>query len=200
MTSLHDLVGRAVGDGGIPGAAALVAVADGVEVATAGELEADSIVRIASITKPITAAGVMLLVDEGRVSLDDPIERWLPELAAPNVVRTPDAPLDDVVPAARPIRVEDLLTFRAGWGFPSDFSLPAVVELFQRLPVFGPPPRQLVGLPCVLLLACEQLCAGGGPLLAAHDLVIGHRRLLSKSPFEDCTRAVCCRRPAMLRG
>ena len=138
MTSLHDLVGGAVDAGGIPGAAALVAVGDEVEVASAGELEAGSIVRIASITKPITAAGVMLLVDEGRVSLDDPIERWLPELASPNVVRTPDAQLDDVVPAARPIRVEDLLTFRAGWGFPSDFSLPAVVELFQRLPVFGP--------------------------------------------------------------
>lgn len=138
MTSLHDLVGRAVEDGGIPGAAALVAVGDEVEVASAGELEADSIARIASITKPITAAGVMLLVDEGRVSLDDPIERWLPELASPNVVRTPDAQLDDVVPAVRPIRVEDLLTFRAGWGFPSDFSLPAVVELFRRLPMFGP--------------------------------------------------------------
>ena len=37
-----------------------------------------------------------------------------------------------------PVTVEDLLTFRAGWGFPSDFSLPAVVELFQKLPVFGP--------------------------------------------------------------
>jgi CubicO group peptidase (beta-lactamase class C family) len=53
-------------------------------------------------------------------------------------VRTPESPLDDVVPAARPITVEDVLSSRAGWGFPSDFSLPAVVELFQRLPVFGP--------------------------------------------------------------
>ena len=50
----------------------------------------------------------------------------------------PQSAIDDVVPAARPITVEDLLTFRAGWGFPSDFSLPAVVELFQKLPVFGP--------------------------------------------------------------
>ena len=138
MTSLQGLVARAVDDGGTPGAAALVAVGDEVEIASAGELEADSIVRIASITKPITAAGVMLLLDDGRVTLDDPIERWLPELASPKVVRTPDAQLDDVVPAARPIRVEDLLTFRAGWGFPTDFSLPAVMELFERLPVFGP--------------------------------------------------------------
>jgi CubicO group peptidase (beta-lactamase class C family) len=138
MTPLQDLVARAVEHEGVPGAAALVAVGDQVEIASGGELEPGSIVRIASITKPMTAAGVMLLVDEGRLSLDDPIEPWLPELASPNVVRTPDAQLDDVVPAARPIRVDDLLTFRAGWGFPADFSLPAVVELFQRLPVFGP--------------------------------------------------------------
>src|SRR5437870_3126542 len=94
--------------------------------------------RIASITKPITAAAVMLLVDEGLVSLEAPIARWLPELASPQVVRTLESAIDDVVPAARPITVEDVLTFRAGWGFPSDFSLPAVVELFQKLPVFGP--------------------------------------------------------------
>jgi CubicO group peptidase (beta-lactamase class C family) len=79
----------------------------------------------------------MLLVDDGLVSLDDPIARWLPELASPRVVRTPESTIDDVVPAVRPVTVEDLLTFRAGWGFPSDFALPAVVELFQKLPVFG---------------------------------------------------------------
>jgi len=80
----------------------------------------------------------MLLVDDGLVSLDDPIARWLSELASPRVVRTLQSTIDDVVPAVRPITVDDLLTFRAGWGFPSDFSLPAVVELFEKLPVFGP--------------------------------------------------------------
>ena len=94
--------------------------------------------RVASITKPITAAAVMILVDEGRLALDDPIARWLPELASPRVVRTPASAIDDTVPAERPVTVEDLLTFRAGWGFPSDFSLPAAAELFRRLPVFGP--------------------------------------------------------------
>jgi len=79
----------------------------------------------------------MVLVDDGLLSLDDPVARWLPELASPRVVRTPRSALDDVVPARRPITVEDVLSFRAGWGFPSDFSLPAVVELFQKLPVFG---------------------------------------------------------------
>jgi len=138
VTELEGLLRTAVDSGAAPGAAALIARGEDVEIASAGELRPDSIVRIASITKPITAAAVMLLVDEGLVSLDDPIERWLPELAAPRVVRTPGSPIDDVVPAARPITVEDVLTSRAGWGFPSDFSLPAVTELFQRLPVFGP--------------------------------------------------------------
>jgi CubicO group peptidase (beta-lactamase class C family) len=86
----------------------------------------DSIFRIASTTKPITAAAVMMLVEDGRTALDEPVERWLPELASPTVVRTPTSPVDDVVPAARPITVWDLLTSRAGYGFPSDFSLPAV--------------------------------------------------------------------------
>src|SRR3954453_1579028 len=138
MPSLQNLLGTAVETGKAPGAAALVARGGDVAIAGAGHREPDSIARIASITKPITAAAVMLLVDEGRVALDDPISRWLPELSAPRVVRTPASPLDDVVPATRPITVEDVLTFRAGWGYPSDFSLPAVVELFEKLPVFVP--------------------------------------------------------------
>ena len=138
MTTLQALLRTAVENGTVPGAAALVARGDEVEIASAGELEPDSIVRLASITKPITAAAVMLLVDEGLVALDDPVSRWLPELATPQVVRTPESPIDHVVPAARPITVEHVLTFRAGWGFPSDFSLPAIIELFEKLPVFGP--------------------------------------------------------------
>ena len=138
MTPLRDLLETSVESGTVPGAAALVARGDDVEVAGAGEVERESIVRIASITKPITAAAIMILVDEGLVSLADPIARWLPELASPLVVRTPESAIDDVVPATRPLTVEDVLTFRAGWGFPSDFSLPAVVELFGKLPVFGP--------------------------------------------------------------
>jgi CubicO group peptidase (beta-lactamase class C family) len=137
MTNLQDLLDEAVGSGAAPGAAALVARRDQIEIGGAGEVEPNSIVRIASTTKPIVAAALMLLVEDGLVALDDSIARWLPELASPLVVRTPQSPIDDVVAAARPITVEDVLTFRAGWGFPSDFSLPAVVELFQKFPVFG---------------------------------------------------------------
>jgi CubicO group peptidase (beta-lactamase class C family) len=138
MTRLQDLLETAVENGTVPGAAALVSRGDEIEIGSSGELQPASIVRIASITKPITAAAVLLLVDDGLVALHDPIAQWLPELASPQVVRAPESPLDDVVPATRPITVEDVLSFRAGWGFPSDFSLPAVLELFEKVPVFGP--------------------------------------------------------------
>jgi CubicO group peptidase (beta-lactamase class C family) len=91
----------------------------------------DSIFRIASITKPITAAALMMLVEDGSVALDNPVGEWLPELAKPSVVRTPASEVDDVVPATRPITVFDLLTSRAGYGFASDFTLPGVQRLFS---------------------------------------------------------------------
>ena len=138
MTTLHDILASHVANGTVPGAVGLVAGGDGVEVEAVGAADLDggvpmardSIFRIASITKPITGAAVMVLVEDGRIALDDPVAGWLPELASPMVVRTPASPVDDVVPAARPISVFDLLTGRAGYGFPSDFSLPAVQLLF----------------------------------------------------------------------
>ncbi|GGZ72441.1 hypothetical protein GCM10010389_07270 [Streptomyces echinoruber] len=129
---------RRVDEGTVPGALGLVARGDDVEVVTAGFLDAgrttpmtrDAIFRIASLTKQVTAA-VMMLVEDGRPALDAPVAEWLPEPAEPVVVRTPTSDVDDVVPAVRPITVEDLLSSRAGWGFPSDFSLPAVRALFE---------------------------------------------------------------------
>ncbi|GHI07890.1 serine hydrolase [Streptomyces cellostaticus] len=166
MTALHDTLRRYVDDGTVPGAVALVARGDDVEVVTVGHADADgsapmardSLFRIASITKPVTAAAVLMLVEEGRIGLDDPVDAWLPELAKPMAVRTPAGPLDDLVPAARPITVEDLLSSRAGWGFPSDFSLPAVQALFEvqkdgRAPqAFPAPDAWLAGLARVPLL------------------------------------------------
>jgi len=74
----------------------------------------DSIFRIASMTKPITSVAALLLWEEGRLRLDDPVEHWLPELANRRVLASPTAPLDSGVPASRPIRVIDLLTHRSG--------------------------------------------------------------------------------------
>lgn len=76
----------------------------------------DTIFRISSMTKPITAVATMILVEECRLRLDDPVDHWLPELANRNVLKQLDAPLDDTVPANRPITVRDLLTFRMGFG------------------------------------------------------------------------------------
>jgi CubicO group peptidase (beta-lactamase class C family) len=76
----------------------------------------DSLFRIASMTKPITAVAALILVEEGRLALDAPIGRWLPELARPRVLRTLDSPLDDTVPAARPITVGDVMSFQSGFG------------------------------------------------------------------------------------
>ncbi|MFJ9681034.1 serine hydrolase domain-containing protein [Streptomyces sp. NPDC101194] len=154
MSNLRDLLERHVGGGSAPGAVGLVARGDRVEVAAVGSADVvgrapmarDSIFRIASITKPVTAAAVMMLVEDGRIALDDPVGPWLPELASPKVVRTPASPADDVVPAARAITVADLMTFRAGYGFPSDFSLPVVGLLFDELKQ-GPPQPRLVEAP-----------------------------------------------------
>jgi CubicO group peptidase (beta-lactamase class C family) len=127
--TLRDLLQAHADDGSLPGAVALVANGSEVEVASVGSIDLDGIVRLASITKPITAAAVLILLDDGKIALDDPIATWLPELAEPKVVRTPQSPLDDVVPANRPITVADLLTFRAGYGFDDDFALPAAAAI-----------------------------------------------------------------------
>ncbi len=164
MSNLHDILQTYVGNGSVPGAVGLMARGDRVEVAAAGSADVDgttpmarnSIFRIASITKPITAAAVMMLLEDGRIALEDPVRQWLPELASPAVVRTPASPVDDVVPAVRPITVADLLTFRAGYGFPSDFSLPAVGLLFSELKQ-GPPQPQLVAAPDEWMAALSRI-------------------------------------------
>ncbi|MFD7880444.1 serine hydrolase domain-containing protein [Streptomyces sp. NPDC059766] len=153
MNALHDTLRRYVEDGTVPGAVGLVARGDDVEVVAVGSADTDgtapmardSVFRIASVTKPLTAAAVLMLVEDGLIGLDSPVGKWLPELSSPMVVRTPAGPVEDVVPAARPITVEDLLSSRAGWGFPADFSLPAVQALFEvqkdgRFPRECPPP------------------------------------------------------------
>ena len=108
---------------GVPGLVALVSRRGEVHVDAIGlmavggdPIRRDSIFRISSMTKPITAAATMMLVEECRLRLDEPVDRLLPELAGRRVLRRLDGPLDDTVPAERPITVRDLLTFRLGFG------------------------------------------------------------------------------------
>jgi CubicO group peptidase (beta-lactamase class C family) len=91
-----------------------------------------TIFRIASMTKPIVSVAALMLLEEGRLRLDDPIERWLPEFANPRVLNDPDGPLDDTRPAARSITVLDLLTHRPG--------------LVSRFSAGGPIARAAAGL------------------------------------------------------
>src|SRR2546428_12447209 len=111
--------------GAIPGIVTLVARQDEVHVEVVGTralnesdpIRRDTIFRIASLTKPIAAAAAMILVKECRLRLDEPVDRLLPELAARRVLKRLDGPLDDTVPASRPISLRDLLTLRMGLGY-----------------------------------------------------------------------------------
>ncbi|GGM49871.1 serine hydrolase domain-containing protein [Dactylosporangium sucinum] len=111
--------------GELPGAVAAVATTTGdarvealgvTEFGGTAPMRRDTPFRITSMTKPMVAAAAMMLVEDGTLALDAPVERWLPELAGRRVLRRPDADLDDTVPADRPLLVEDLLTFRLGHG------------------------------------------------------------------------------------
>ena len=87
------------------------------DVETKQPMRRDSIFRIASMTKPVTVAAAMTLVDEGRLALTDPVSRWLPELADMRVLLDPTGPLDDTVAASRPITIDDLMTHRSGLAY-----------------------------------------------------------------------------------
>lgn len=108
----------------LPGLVALVSHDEELHVEAVGTMSIedpapmrrDTIFRIASITKPITAAAGMILVEECRIRLDDSVERWLPELANPRVLRSIASEIDDTVPANRAITARDLFTYRMGFG------------------------------------------------------------------------------------
>jgi CubicO group peptidase (beta-lactamase class C family) len=144
-----------VAKGELPGLVTLVARGDAVHVDAIGKMafgggepmRRDTIFRIASMTKPVIAAATMMLVEDGALALDEPVDRLLPELANRRVLRRVDGPVDDMVPAARPITVEDLLTFRMGYGMilepTSDPPFP-IIEAARALPLMqGAPGRDV---------------------------------------------------------
>jgi CubicO group peptidase (beta-lactamase class C family) len=122
---MHDAMQAYVDRGEVPGVITAVERRGELHVDVIGladrerkiALKRDAIMRIASMTKPITAAATMILVEECKLRLDEPVDRLLPELANRKVLKRIDGPLDDTVPANRPITVRDLLTFRLGFGF-----------------------------------------------------------------------------------
>lgn len=124
LNRLKEATRRHVGPGMIPGLVMLVEHRGRVHVDVVGTfafdsqvpMRRDTLFRLASMTKPVTAVAAMILVEECRLRLDDPVDAWLPELSGRKVLRDIAGPLDDTVPADRSITLRDLLTNRSGYG------------------------------------------------------------------------------------
>ncbi|GAA4711073.1 serine hydrolase [Phytohabitans rumicis] len=165
LDRVREVLAGHVESGRIPGLVALVSRGDETHVEAIGTMRhdggppmrRDTIFRMASTSKPVSVAAAMVLLDECRLRLDDPVDPWLPELADRQVLTRIDGPLDDTVPARRPITVRDLLTSTFGLGL--DFSAlgtPIMAAVFEQgltpnLPTPMPEPdewmRRLGALP-----------------------------------------------------
>ncbi|HKA83562.1 MAG TPA: serine hydrolase domain-containing protein [Acidimicrobiales bacterium] len=154
LERLRELMADHVRRDAVGGVAWLAARDDDIEVGVAGTLtrgegepvRRDSIFRVSSMSKPILAAGALVLVEDCRLRLEDPVDELLPELADRRVLVDPHGPTDgETVPAERPITVEDVLTFRLGLGL--DFTAPWPQPLLEAMSELGlgagPPEPQL---------------------------------------------------------
>jgi len=154
---LRDVMASYVERGEVPGLVALISRRGEAHVEALGtkalessdRVERDTIFRIASMTKPITAAAAMILVEECKLRLDDPVDRLLPELADRRVLKRLDGPLDETESAKRPITLRDLLTFRMGFGIvmapPGTYPIQTAVTELQLGQ--GPPQPSLPPVP-----------------------------------------------------
>ncbi|WP_314241484.1 serine hydrolase domain-containing protein [Streptomyces kutzneri] len=142
LARLRDVLTRHVESKKIPGLVALVGHRGRTYVEAIGTMRhdggapmrRDTIFRMASTSKPVTMAAAMILLDECRLRLDDPVDPWLPELAGRRVLKRPDGPLEDTVPARRPVTVRDLLTSTFGLGVDFDWmDSPIRAATFERL-------------------------------------------------------------------
>ena len=121
-TALESLLSRHIEAGTVLGAVALLGsddvemVASGVASIDGRPMRDDAIMRIQSMTKAVTAVAALRLVEAGRLGLDQSLDEWLPELADRRVLSSPDAALDDTVPAQRPVTLRHLLTSTSGYG------------------------------------------------------------------------------------
>ncbi|MBV9168495.1 MAG: beta-lactamase family protein [Chloroflexi bacterium] len=124
LERLHAAMAERVAAHTLPGAVVLVGTLEDAHVEVFGTTAFESEVpmrretpfRIASLTKPVLAVATLMLAEEGVLGLEDPVNRWLPELADRRVLKRIDGPLDETVPAHRPITIDDLLTSRMGFG------------------------------------------------------------------------------------
>jgi CubicO group peptidase (beta-lactamase class C family) len=145
LDRIHAVLTSQVEQGAAPGIVILLSHRGQVHVDTIGaralggqQMTRDTIFRISSMTKPVVATAAMILVEEGAIGLDDPVDRWLPELADRRVLKRLDGPLDDTEPAHRAITVRDLLSLRMGFGFVFD-NYPILAAVNEQQLGMGPP-------------------------------------------------------------
>ena len=140
LDRLHAVTDTAVETGDVPGAVALVWQAGQIldvhaagvaDVASGRPMLRSAILPIASMSKPVTVAAALRLMDQGKLRLEDPITRWAPEFAEMRVLKRPDGPLDDTCPAPRAITVEDLMTHRSGLTYGFTSGSPLAAELLR---------------------------------------------------------------------
>ena len=141
LRRLREVLARHVDSGKIPGLVALVGRGGETHVETLGTMRheggepmrRDTIFRMASTSKPVSIAAVMVLLDECRLRLDDPVEPWLPELADRKVLARIDGPVEDTVPARRPITVRDVLSSTFGLGMDmTSIGTPIMGAVFEQ--------------------------------------------------------------------
>jgi len=167
LARVREVLERCVDSGFVPGAVAVVARHGEVHIEATGTLAfertgsgtpmaADTICRLASMTKPVVAACAMTLVEDCTLRLDDPVDEFLPELADMRVLSDPSGPLDDTVPASRPVTLRDLLTFTFGTGIvgaePGTVPIADALNALMRAEPEPPPDewiRRLGALPLV---------------------------------------------------
>jgi CubicO group peptidase (beta-lactamase class C family) len=169
LARLHDVLEVHVARGATPGLVSVIARRGDVHVDVIGrsalqggnELKEDSIFRISSMTKPITAAATLILIEECVLRLDDSVDELLPELGDRRVVRRIDGPVDDTVAAVRPITVRDLLTFRMGFGAyfgpcpVNDAASPLALSVGPPQPSIAPEPNEWMRRLSTLPLMCQ---------------------------------------------
>jgi len=147
LARMHDVMAGHVDRGVVPGLVTLVSRhgethLDAIGTTAVGSevpMQGTSIFRISSMTKPVTAVATLILVEECTLRLDEPVDHLLPELADRQVLERIDGPLDETVPAHRPISVRDLLTFVLGFGGLWTPGLPIVAATDALDLTVGPP-------------------------------------------------------------
>src|SRR5215472_1096268 len=203
---LADIAGAAVARGDAPGVVAAVSLGDETYVTAAGAMAAGgppmrpgTLFRISSITKPVTAAVVLGLAEDGLIGLDEPVDRLLPELAGRRVLRRPDGPLADTVAAERAVTARDLLTFTWGFGmqgamFMAPEPWPIVTAVAEReLSSFGPANPDTTPEPGTWMARLGELPLLAQPgerwLYSAGSQVLGVLAARAAgAPFEDVMR------------